>query len=425
LRSDQRRSFKLIRLEEALRLIEGFLKDKTLGSEVIHSKDSLGRVLAEDIVSDRKLPDYDYAALDGYALRTADIESASEGTQVALKVMGELFPTDHPTEATIGRGEAMYVACGAPIPKGGDVVVRVEEVALRDGEIVVKQPLEPGRNICQEGEDVEAGSLILKRGRVIRPQDIGLLIALNREYIKVVRRPRVAVLSVGDELTEPFKDARDKVVNNNAYIVSGLIEHFNATPIPMGIVGDDVKEIAERLTSALKLADVALTIAGCSVGVRDYVPDAVESLGPPGLIFHGVALSAGKVSGFGAAGCKPIVMLPGHVGSTVAAFYLLTLPILNMLQGLGFNDHLPTVRCMLDDPVKAKPYVDLVLPVKLYRDGGVYHAVPMRKPLTVLKSLADANGYTLIPAGVAVNRGEYVDVKLFGGLEFPMIQGGE
>ncbi|MFQ6135239.1 MAG: molybdopterin molybdotransferase MoeA, partial [Nitrososphaerales archaeon] len=311
----QKRVFKLIRFEEALRLIEQAVPNQPLGYETVKTVSSLCRVLAEDIVSEVYLPDHDFAAMDGYAVKTQNIQKASEKNSIKLTVTGELYPTDHPTDASIGDYETMYVACGAPIPKGADAVLRVENVRRVNGEITVKNPSESNRNICQTGEDVKKQELVLPKGRTIRPQDIGLLVALNREYVKVVRRPRVAVISVGDELTEPFKNAPNKIVNNNAYIVSSLVEYFNAEPILMGIAQDSLEDISHKITSALEKADLVLTIAGCSVGLKDYVPDVLDSLGEPGIVFHGVALSAGKVSGFGVVRGKPVVMLPGHVGS--------------------------------------------------------------------------------------------------------------
>lgn len=417
----QKRFFKLIRLDEAYRLIEEAVQNRLVEVESVETVMSLRRVLAEDVVSDVNLPDHDYAAMDGYAVKTGDIQDAAEDNPARLSVVGELYPPDHPTDASIKEGETMYVACGAPIPKGVDAVLRVEQARREGDAIVVMSRLEQGRNICPIGEDAKEHQLLLSRGHVIRPQDIGLMVALNRRYVKVVRRPRVAVISVGDELTEPFKNVSNKTINNNAYIVSSLVEYFNAEPLLIGIAEDSVEDISRKVTLGLEKADVVLTIAGCSVGLKDYVPDVLDSLGEQGIIFHGVALSAGKVSGFAVVGGKPVVMLPGHVGSAVAAFYLLVMPLLNMLQGLGFRDNLPVVRCVLEGGVKAKPSVDMVLPVKVYRSGGEYRASPLVKPLSVLKNLVDANGYALIPAGSVVDKGASVDVRLYGELEFYVV----
>jgi molybdenum cofactor synthesis domain-containing protein len=317
----------------------------------------------------------------------------------------------------------MYVACGAPIPKGADAVLRVEYANVGNGTIVVKVPLEPGRNICRTGEDLRKDELAVRKGRVIRPQDIGLLVALNRERVKVVSKPRVAILSVGDELTEPFRKTQNKTINNNAFIVSSLVQYFSGEPVLLGIARDNIEDISRKIASTIENVDVFITIAGCSVGIRDYVPDAIRSLGEPAILFHGVALSAGKVSGFAVIHGRPIVMLPGHVGSTVAAFYLLVTPLLNKLQGLGFKDTLPTVTCALDEAIKTKPSVDLVLPVKVYREERYYRAIPLKKPLSVLKNLSDANGYAIIPGGKVLAKDATVDVKLYGGLEFNSLSG--
>ena len=427
--SRQKRFFKLISLEEALSRIEQSTLNRLPEAEAVETVKCLGRVLAEDIVAEVNLPDHNFAAMDGFAVNTKDVKDASERNPVRLTVKGELFPPDHPTDAAIINGETMYVACGAPIPRGADAVLKVENARQEtDSVIVVQMPLEPNRNICLIGEDVKKQDLVLPKNRLIRPQDIGLLVALNLETVKVVRKPRVAVISVGEELTQPFKSAPNKIVNNNAYIIASLAEAFKAESLIIGIARDTVEDISQKIAAAAPQADIIVTIAGCSVGARDFVPDAVEKLGGDhgGIIFHGVALSAGKVSGFGLVQGKPLMMLPGHVGSTVAAFCLLVLPLLNRQLGLGFTDRLPVVRCVLDEPVRpGKPGVELVLPMKMYSRGGEYHAVPMRKPLSVLKNLADANGFAMIHAGVSLDAGEGVDVKVYSGLEFYSVESSE
>ncbi len=421
MKSRQKRAFKLIRLEEALDRIGQATSNQPTRVEVVDTVQSLGRVLAEDIVSELNLPDHNFAAMDGFAVKTKDIQEASEGNQIRLVVKGELYPPDHPTNATIKNGETMYVACGAPIPEGADAVLTVESARQEESTILIQTPLKPNRNICVTGEDVMKQDLVIPKGRIIRPQDIGLLVALNQEKVKVTRKPRVAIISVGDELTEPFQATSNKIINNNAYIIGSLVKSFNAEPFLMKIAMDNVEDIMQRVNTAVQQADIVITIAGCSVGVKDFVPDAVERLGGDegGIIFHGVAVSAGKVSGFGLVQGKPLVMLPGHVGSTVATFYLLVLPLLNRQLGLGYKDYLPVVKCVLDESIRAgKPGIELVLPVKIFRRDGNYHAIPMRKPLSVLKNLADANGFALIPAGSSMNAGETVNIRLYGGYEF-------
>lgn len=421
MKSHQKRAFKLISLAEALDRIEQATSNQSIRVETVDTVQSLGRVLAEDIVSELYLPDHDYAAMDGFAVKTEDIQEASESNQIRLVIKGELYPPDHPTNTTIKKGETMYVACGAPIPDGADAVLTVESARQEGATILIQTPLKPNRNICLTGEDVKKQDLVIPKGRIIRPQDIGLLVALNQEKVKVTRKPHVAIISVGDELTEPFQSAPNKIINNNAYIIGSLVKSFNAEPLLMKIAKDNTEDIMQRVNTAVQQADIIITIAGCSVGVKDFVPDAVEKLGGDegGIIFHGVAVSAGKVSGFGLVQGKPLVMLPGHVGSTVATFYLLVLPLLNSQLGLDYKDDLPVVKCVLDEPIRAgKPGIELVLPVKIYKRNGDYHAIPMRKPLSVLKNLADANGFALLPAGSSMDAGETVNIRLYGGYEF-------
>jgi molybdenum cofactor synthesis domain-containing protein len=419
LSSRQKRALKLIRLEDARRRIAQSVANQHLRTEEIDSTRSLGRVLIEDIVSDTNLPDHDQAAMDGFAVKTENLVGVSEKKPIRLTVKGEIYPSDHPTDASIRDGEAMYVACGAPIPKGADAVLKIEDAGQDVESIVVQTPLEPHANVFQRGEDMREHEVAIPKGRLIRPQDIGLLLALNKEKVKVIRKSRVAIISVGDELTEPFSKAVNKTVNNSAYIVAALIESFNAKPLLMGIARDTPEEISRKINKAIELADIIITIAGCSVGLKDYVPDVIENLADDGIVFHGVALSAGKVSGFGLVQGTPAVMLPGHIGSTVAAFYLLVLPLLNSQQGLGFEDHLPTMRCTLEEPIRAgKSRIERVLTMKVHWNRGIYRAAPMKKPLSALKNLADANGFALIPSGKTMEAGDLLDVRLYGSIEF-------
>lgn len=415
---DQRRTFKLIPLKEALNRIKKAVPNKPIEFDTIKSIESLGRVLGEDIIAEINLPDHDFSAMDGYAVKTEEIKNSSDENPVKLKVMGELFPPDFPTKSAIGSYETMYLACGAPIPSGADAVVRIEYARRINNEIIITKPVKIHRNIALTGEDVKKMNLVIPKNRVLRSQDIGLLVALNREFIKVVRKPKVAILSVGDELTQPFKNIPNKTPNNNAYIISSLVEHFNAEPILLGIAKDNLENIEKMIKLGLEKADIVITIAGCSVGLKDYVPDVLGKIGKPGIIFHGMAASAGKVSGVAVANEKPLIMLPGHVGSTIATFYLLVLPIINSKLGLGFKDLLPKINCIMDESISAKPMIDLILPVKVYNHEGKYHAKPLNKHLSVLKNLTDTNGYTLIESGKTKDKDEIIEVKMFSSFEF-------
>ena len=420
--SHQKRFFKLIRLEKALDLMKQSIRNYPILNEEIETIKSLGKVLDEDVFAKCDIPDHDYAAMDGYAVITNNILKASENNPVKLVIKGELYPSDNPTTASIKDHEAIYLACGAPIPRGADAVLKVEQAYKEGKNIIVRNSLEVSRNICLTGEDVKNQELVLSKGHTIRPQDIGLLIAMNKKHVKVVKNIRVSVISVGDELTEPFTKTANKTVNNNAYIVENLIRYLNSEPILMGIAKDSIEDIKQKMETAISNSDIVVTIAGCSVGVKDYVPNVVETLSQSGLIFHGVAVSAGKVSGFGIVKGKPVVMLPGHVGSAVGAFYLLVIPLLNFLKGLGFKDNLPVLKCKIDESIKAKPSIDFLLPVKVYRKNGEYYAKPLFKPISVLKNIADANGYVLLKADNALGKDDEVDVKIYSGLEFDLIE---
>ncbi len=409
-RSDQKRVLKLISVEEGLDIVSNKLNLKPLDSEIVPLYDSLGRVLGEDVISDQDIPYFDRAAMDGYALKSKETKEASRDKFVRLRIVGKIFPEDFGAKFKIEDGEVAYVACGAPLPLGADAVIRVEETILLDDEIEVYRPLTPWENVSKVGEDVKKGNLILRKGHLLRAQDVGLLAALKKKDLKVFGKPKVAIISVGDELMDLSMNDQDKIVNNYAIVISGLLSELKAMPMILGVVKDDLEEIKKEIDKALEKADIVITIGGCSVGVKDLVPDAVNALGEPGIIFHGIKMSPGKVTGVGMIKNKPIVMLPGQIVSAVAGFYFFVVPIINRLSGLDIVQTLPIIEGELAEEVKAKPGLDTFLLVKVSKESIVE---PLPKGRNVLFNLVKANGYTVIPSGKALRKGEKVKVSIF------------
>jgi molybdenum cofactor synthesis domain-containing protein len=414
-RKDLKRIFKLVSHEIAQLELLKAASIKPLDPEEIPIEESLGRILAVNVVANVNIPAENRAVFDGYAVNSTDTQSASSVTPAVLKIVGETFPGDTPS--SISSHQAMFVACGAPLPKGANAVVKTENVRLLEDKIELYSPVNPDENVGLVGEDIEKGRLLLKSGHYLRPQDIGLLAALGMKFVKVFQKPKVGIISVGDELVKLSKKEPDKIANNYALIVSALVSEFGATPQLFGIVPDNLDEIKRAISEAVEKTDIVATIAGCSVGPKDLVPDAINALGELGIVFHGVKLSPGKVMGAGIVKGKPIVMLPGHIVSTYAGFYLILVHLIAQYSGLGEKFPFSVVKARIAQDVKAKPLANF-LRVRLVGGNGEFEAEPVKGGSSVLASLVKSNGYTIVPKGKGLTKGTVVKVVLYDRYEF-------
>jgi molybdenum cofactor synthesis domain-containing protein len=408
----QRRSFKLISYHEALAKTLHLLDGISPIVEEVDVSDAIGRALAIDIVSELDVPERDNAVYDGYVLHSPDTEDATLQNPVSLRVVGATYPGDEPTQ--IAYGEARFTATGGPIPLGDYALVKVEQVRRLDDKIDVCFPLKAQENVALAGEDVQKGMSIFPKGHILRPHDVGSLMGIEINTVKVLQRPTVAVISVGDELTTLKEKTANSTVNNYALIVSSLITEFGGSPKYYGIVRDDLAEIEDRISTALKETDMALTISGCSVGPKDLVPDAINALGR--LVFHGIKLSPGKVVGVGVIGGKPVIMLPGHIASTFAGFYLFTVPIIARYLQVSTGSLLPVLPARLSKGAKTK-YLPYFMRVHLKKDKTGLVALPIHGGSSRLNVLVESNGFTVIPANHETNDGDLVEVTLYSRLE--------
>jgi len=411
-RADQKRFLKFISPQTALERILESSRIRALPPEDIPILESFGRVLANDIRSPIDIPPYSRTWVDGYAVNSADVSQASSRSPVVLRVKGKLLASGFPTEMTLSSGEAIYVACGAPIPSGADAVVKVEHTQLLDNNIKILNSINPSAGVAFVGEDLKKGNLILRRGQILRSQDVGLLAALAMKTVKVTKKPVVAILSVGDEITEIDDSYPNKIINNYAMVIYGMALELGATPLLLGVVPDVCQKIKEALQKGLSVADIVTTIGGCSVGLNDVVPDAIEALGPRGIIFHGVSVTPGHVVGAGVISQKPIVMLPGHVTSAAMAFYLFVAPLICLFSGCKVEDMLPSVAAKMADASKSSS-LHTFLRVHVRHGNGAYIAEPVHGGTNVLTNLAKANGYVLVPPKKTLRRGDEVEVTLF------------
>jgi molybdenum cofactor synthesis domain-containing protein len=419
-RPDFRRLPKRANPFQAQKQLLDAMHPKIVYTERVQLGEALGRVLAKDAVSNVNIPEHDKTFIDGYAIKAANTKSSSTAKPSTFKITGKLFPADYPTTIEVSNGETVYVACGTPIPKGATATVKVEETRLKDNEIEIIREIQQGEGIIPFGDDMRKGDLLLKKGQVLRPQDIGVLASIGLTEVKVVIKPKVAILSGGDELIRQRDKNPEKIANNYALVVAGLVEELGAQAKILGIMPDALDKVKEKIVAALSGADFVVTIGGSSVGIKDFVPDALEALGKPGVVVQGVLLRPGAISGFGIVDGKPVIMLPGHIGSCIAGFYLFVAPLINRLLALNENGMLPTLNAELGGDLETGPQFRFQL-LHLRRIEGKLLAEQVEGGSSALTTIVKSNGFTILQPHIRMAKGDFVEVRLFGKLDLVQI----
>ena len=295
---------------------------------------ALGRVLGEDIVSHQFLPPADRSVMDGYAIRSEDVQKVSEKNPTILEVIGE-SKLGEICNISVRAGTAVAVATGSMIPSGADTVVIIERTtSVKGNRIAVYAPAHAGESISKKGEDLVPGATVLPKGKRLRAQDIGVLKELGLTRVKVVRKPRIGIISTGNELIDSSNKSNvAKVVDINRPILAGMVQELGAEPIDLGIVGDEDADIIRLLRRGLRTSDILLVTAGSSVGKKDLVPQCINKLGKPGMLIHGIAMRPSMPTGLAVVKGKPILSLPGFPVSAIFAFRVFARPLIAMLMG--------------------------------------------------------------------------------------------
>jgi len=387
--------------------------------ELVSLNESLNRVLAVDIVSKVDIPTFDKAAMDGYAVVASDTFGASQTNPVTLRVLGEVAMGE-PPRFNIGKGQAVAVTTGGPIPSGADAVVMLEYAKkVIEGEVEVYTAVTPGDNLSKVGEDVAEGDVVLRKGTVLKPQDVGILAALGFSRIKVVVKPRIGVLSTGSELVEigtPLQSG--KTINVNNLILSMMVTELGGTSVNLGTAGDNQDEIKCGISKGLVEADVVVITGGTSVGKTDLVPEVINTLGKPGMIVHGVSMRPGKPTGLAVIDGIPVVSLSGYPVAAMMGFNTFVRPLILKLLGT-VGELTPRVRARLVRRVASTTGIRVFLRVKVRKRVEQYVAEPLRSTGSgVLSSMVQANGIVVIPESrEGFEAGEEVEVLLFRPVE--------
>ncbi|MBO3754366.1 MAG: molybdopterin molybdotransferase MoeA, partial [Candidatus Brockarchaeota archaeon] len=360
---------KLTNVDEALRKLVSHAKVSVLEPETVTLNEALGRVLAVDIIAPRDLPNFDRSAVDGYAVFASDTFGASEFNPKKIRLV---------TGDQIKPGTAVRVWTGSAMPAGADAVVMLEFVRPHEDSIEVLKPVVPGQNVSPKGEDIPQGEIALKKGQRLRPQDLGLIAALGFVQVKVVRKPKIAVLSTGDELVELGSiPKKGQVIDTNRLILQAMIKELGGAPQDLGIVKDELNEITERIAAGLATTDMVITTGGTSVGKLDLVPDAINKLGNPGMLVHGVAMRPGRPTGLAVVDGKPILTFPGNPVAAMFSFEVFARPLILKMLGIAAEPR-PTVNAKLTRRIASTLGTKVFLRVWVFEKNGMLFAEPIR-----------------------------------------------
>jgi putative molybdopterin biosynthesis protein len=422
--SQQRQFLTVVSADEARARFESALALKPLGVEQIDLGESLGRVLAENVVSTIDVPGFDRGSLDGFALRSGDTIGATEERPVRLRLNPELLSPGIVPEITVTRGTATAIATGGMLPRGADAVVMVEQTELvttADGDYAdIQQVATPGQAWASAGSDIARGELALRKGTPISSREIGILAALGLSRVPVFRRPRVAVISTGDELIAPGETPRaGSVFDSNGAILVAAIRELGAEADHLGIVGDDVEAMQALISHALDY-DAVLLSGGTSKGAGDLSYRVVERMvGSEGILAHGIALKPGKPLCLAVHAGRPVVILPGFPTSAIFTFHEFVAPVLRRLAGTSRQIRRHGTRATLAVPLRSELGRTEFVMVGLLRTDTGFVAYPSGSGSGSVTSFSQADGFVPIDADVeSLAAGAEVEVQIIGeGLE--------
>ncbi|MGA7579181.1 MAG: gephyrin-like molybdotransferase Glp [Desulfobaccales bacterium] len=415
-------ALEFFRLQTRAEVLALYPRFSLVDAEEVGLDDALGRVLAEPVAAAEAAPHFQRATMDGYAVAARDTFGASVGAPQYLEIKGEVPMGAAPARPLL-PGETLRVPTGAMLPEGADAVVMVEYTAEHpDQTLEVRRAVAPGENLLAPGEDVPAGKLLFDAGARLRPQDLGLLAALGITQLKAFRRPRVAILSSGDEIVPIDRQpGPGQVRDANAHLAAAQVREAGGLPLLLGIIPDDFGALRAALAAAVSRADLILISGGSSVGARDLTLAAIRDLPASEVLVHGVAIRPGKPTilaavGLGSGGgVRPLLGLPGHPASAAVVMEVLGRPLLAHLSGLKPAPPWGrTVTAALSRNLAGASGREDYVRVRLRPEGETLWAEPVLGPSGLISPLVNSDGLVMIPLGLeGLLKGEAVEVRLF------------
>jgi|WetSurSiteA1Bulk_404760.scaffolds.fasta_scaffold00133_3 molybdopterin molybdotransferase len=408
----------LISVERALELLFGYAPFNRTSRTKVSLDQAYGMITSMDILSPEDLPSFSRSTVDGYAVNSADTFGATDGLPAYLTIKTEIFMGERP-DFSLKQSEVAKIATGGMLPEGTDAVVMFEHTQQIDETMIeVMKPVSPGENVIQAGEDAQKGALVIRSGNKLRPQDVGALAGLGITKVQVFAKPRVSILSTGDEIVpahEPIQPGQVRDIN--AYTLSGLIMNAGGIPLRKGIFKDNYATIHESVEQSLQDSEMILITGGSSVGTKDMTAKVINAMGQPGVLFHGVSLKPGKPMIGGVVNGKPIFGLPGHPVAVHVCFELFIRPVLEDIAGIQekrFGSKTGTIQARIGKNISSSPGREEHIGVTLEERDGELWASPIFGKSGLITNLTMADGTAVIPLKkFGVQAGEVVEVRLF------------
>jgi len=400
-------------VEEAKFKMDHHFDSLKLNMEEIEILHGLGRIAAEDVYAPFELPEFNRSTVDGYALISKDTFGASESIPVFLEVLGYV-EMGKATDLRVKAGTAVYVPTGGMIPEGADGVVMIEYVEQLDSQtIAVHRPAAPGDGMIHRGEDLKIGDKIITKGRRIKPQDIGALAAVGINRIKIMEKPRVAVLSTGDEIVDPMEDVQfGKIRDINTYSLAAMVDQLGGNVTFKAVVKDDYELLRKTIESVIEDNHMVIISGGSSVGTKDVTANVIDSMGKPGVFVHGVAVKPGKPTIIGKTGNTAVFGLPGHPVSAIIVFKVFVEYLINRITEQELNGNI-AIQAVSDVNIHSSPGKETYQMVVIEEIDGSYVAKPIHGKSGAISLMTRAQGYIKIDTNKeGIKKGEKVKVIL-------------
>lgn len=406
--------FKVKTSEEALEILKGF---SPCGEEDVPLGEALNRVLGNEIIVPEDLPEFSRSTMDGYAVRAKDTFGGTENLPSLLEIAGEVVMGQAPT-VVVTPGKAVRISTGGMMPDGADAVVMIEYCrSLDDRTIEVSRTVSPLENVISPGDDLKKGETIFQAGCSLRPQDLGLLAGLGIEKVRAFKKPKVAIISTGDEIVPiDQRPQRGQVRDINSYTLNAFCVQAGALPVSMGLCKDSFQDLRDMVVRGLEAADTVWISGGSSVGTRDITVKVLESFDGMELLVHGISISPGKPTIIARIGSKAVFGLPGHAASAMVVAEIFLNPFLARLSGdaKAFEDNHFCVQAELGRNIESASGRDDYIRVKLDRREGRYVAEPVFGKSGLISTLVEAHGLVKVDRNTeGLYQGQVVNVLLF------------
>jgi len=413
--------FKVSTPHEVITMLKDHLNLKEMiksNIEVVDIKTALHRILAEEVVAPANLPGFNRSTMDGYAIGAEDSFGATDSLPSYLNIIGEIKMGAKP-EFKINPGEAVKISTGGMLPEGANAVMMVEYTEqIDDSTIEARRSISPWENVVRESEDLKKGEIILRKGHRLRPQDIGVLAGIGKTNIKIYRKPKIAIISTGNEIIPAEGEPQiGQIRDINSYTLGACIEEAGGVPVYRGIIKDEVILLEQEIKKTIKedKAEAVIISGGSSMGVRDVTLEVLNRLGKPGVLIHGVSVKPGKPTILAIADNRPIFGLPGHPVSAMIIFDLFVRPLISWLQGGEYNyssakEVGAELTCNMVSDSGREDYVR----VFVYKEGEKFYAEPILGKSGLISTMVRASGLIKIGLNIeGLEKGSKVMVRLF------------